>query len=163
VHLAAGLRVVAKSGSEGNTMRKKRVLFVCIHNSARSVMAEAFLNQLCGDQYEAQSAGIEPGTLNPLVKEVMQEIGIDVSGHRPQAVFDVIRSGQLFTNVITVCDETSAERCPIFPGITERLHWGFPDPSALHGTWEEKLAATRVIRDTIKERIAQEFCPAKCL
>lgn len=144
-------------------MRKKKVLFVCIHNSARSVMAEAFLNQLCGDYYEAQSAGIEPGTLNPIVREAMQEIGIDVSGHKPQAVFDVIKSGQIFAYVITVCDETSAERCPIFPGVTERLHWGFPDPSALLGTHEEKLAETRRIRDIIRDKIENQFCLAKCV
>jgi arsenate reductase len=140
----------------------KKILFVCVHNSARSVMAEAFINQLCGDHYEAQSAGIEPGTLNPLVKEVMQEIGIDVSGHKPRAVSDVIQSGQAFALVVTVCDETSAERCPVFPGVTERLHWGFPDPSSLQGTWEEKLAATRKIRDQIRDRIESDFCPRYC-
>lgn len=140
----------------------KKILFVCIHNSARSVMAEAFVNQLCRDKYEASSAGIEPGTLNPIVKEAMAEIGIDVSGHQPRAVFDVIKSGQIFANVVTVCDETAAERCPIFPGITERLHWGFPDPSALQGTHEERLQATREIRDQIKTHIEQQFCAVKC-
>jgi arsenate reductase len=143
-------------------MRKKKVLFVCIHNSARSVMAEAFINQLCGEQYEAQSAGIEPGALNPVVRAVMAEIGIDVSGHKPQAFFDVFKSGQMFAYVITVCDETAAERCPIFPGVTQRLHWGFPDPSVLQGTHEEKLAGAREIRDLIKERIENEFCLQNC-
>jgi len=144
-------------------MRKKKVLFVCIHNSARSVMAEAFVNLFCGDVYEAQSAGLSPGTLNPLVREVMAEIDIDVSGHHPQAAFDVVKSGQIFTHVVTVCDEGAAERCPIFPGVTKRLHWGFPDPSALQGTHEEKLEATREIRDQIRERILHEFCPVNCL
>jgi arsenate reductase len=144
-------------------MRKKKVLFVCIHNSARSVMAEALFNQLCGDRYEAQSAGLEPGTVNPLAVEVLKEEGIDISEYQPRAVFDTIRSGQMFANVITVCDEASAERCPIFPGVTERLHWGFPDPSALQGTWEEKLEATREIRDSIRQRIQDEFCPARCV
>jgi arsenate reductase len=143
-------------------MRKKKVLFVCVHNSARSVMAEAFLNQLCGDEYEAQSAGLEPGTLNPVVAEAMAEIGIDVSGHQPRAVFDVIKTGTLFAYVITVCDGAAAERCPIFPGTTERLHWGFPDPSGLQGTYAEKLEATRVIRDQIKEHIEFEFCALRC-
>jgi len=143
-------------------MNKKKVLFVCVHNSARSVMAAAFLNQLCGDRYEAQSAGLEPGTLNPLVAEVMAEVGVDVSGHQPQAVFDVIKSGQLFANVIAVCDGASAQRCPIFPGVTERLDWPFPDPSALQGTWEEKLAGTREIRDKIKAHIEREFCARHC-
>lgn len=143
-------------------MTKEKILFVCIHNSARSVMAEAFINQLCSERYEAQSAGIEPGKLNPIVAEAMAEIGIDVSGHQPRAVSDVIKSGQQFAYVITVCDETSAERCPIFPGNTQRLHWGFPDPSALQGTSEEKLAATRIIRDSIKNEIMHEFCLQNC-
>ncbi len=144
-------------------MTKKKVLFVCIHNSARSVMGAALLNELCGDQFEAESAGLEPGKLNPLAIQVLKEIGIDVADYQPRAVFDVIKSGVLFANVITVCDETSAERCPIFPGPTERLHWSFADPSALQGTWEEKLAGTREIREQIRQRIQTEFCPAKCL
>src|SRR5207237_10899114 len=100
---------------------KQRVLFICVHNCARSQIAEAFLNQICGDQFEAHSAGLEPGKLNPVVVEAMQEIGIDISGKGTQAVFDVFKSGKMFTYVITVCDETSAERCPIFPGMTKRL------------------------------------------
>ena len=143
-------------------MTPQNIIFVCIHNSARSVMAEVFVNHLCSDKYHAQSAGIEPGTLNPLVVEVMAEIGIDVSGHQPRAVTDVIESGQEFAYAITVCDETSAERCPIFPGVTERLHWGFADPSALDGAPEENLAATRAIRDQIKNRIEHEFCAQHC-
>src|SRR5436853_4625987 len=112
---------------------KKKVLFVCIHNSARSQMAEAFLNQICGSEFEAQSAGLEPGKLNPIVVEAMQEIGIDISRNRTKAVSDIRKSGKSFAYVITVCDEASAERCPIFPGVTTRLHWSFPDPSALSG------------------------------
>src|SRR5476649_94120 len=108
-------------------MKKKKVLFVCIHNSARSQMAEAFLNQICGEEFEAHSAGLEPGKLNPTVVEAMQEIGIDISGNRTKAVFDIIKSGQMFAYVITVCDETSAESCPYFPGQSTRLHWSFPD------------------------------------
>jgi arsenate reductase (thioredoxin) len=134
---------------------KTKVLFVCIHNSARSQMAEAFLNQIGGDRFEAYSAGLEPGKLNPVVVEAMKEIGIDISGNRTKAVDDMIKSGATFGLVITVCDEASAERCPVFPGVTQRLHWGFPDPSALPGSPEEKLAQTRVIRDTIKAKVAQ--------
>lgn len=126
-------------------------------------MAEALINQLCGDHYEAQSAGIEPGKLNPIVAEVMAEIGIDVSGHQPRAVAEMIQSGQAFRYAITVCDETSAERYPIFPGKTERLHWGFADPPALHGSHEQKLAATRTIRDQIKNKIDNVFCPVQCV
>jgi len=140
---------------------KKKVLFVCIHNSARSQMAEAFLNQICGDEFEAHSAGIEPGKLNPVVVEAMQELGIDISRNQTKAVSDFIKSGKTFAYVITVCDETSAERCPIFPGVTERLHWGFPDPSSFQGSSEEKLAKTREVRDTIKKKIEQ-WCTEVC-
>ncbi len=132
---------------------KQRVLFVCIHNSARSQMAEAFLNQLCGDEFEAQSAGLEPGKLNPVVVEAMKEIGIDISRNQTKTVFDMVKSGKLFQYVITVCDEASAERCPIFPGVTSRLHWSFPDPSGFPGTHTEKLARTREVRDAIKAKI----------
>src|SRR4029077_17608405 len=139
--------------SEGSIMKKKKVLFVCIHNSARSQMAEAFLNQVCGEEIEAYSAGLEPGKLNPVVVTAMQEIGIDISGNQTKSVFDMYKSGKVFTYVITVCDEASAEKCPIFPGVTTRLHWSFPDPSAFSGSPEEKLQHTRAVRDTIKEKI----------
>jgi arsenate reductase (thioredoxin) len=86
-----------------------------------------------------QSAGLEPGTLNPLVVEVMREAGFDISQNKTQAVFDVFKSGQLFTYVVTVCSEAEAGGCPIFPGPTRRLHWPFPDPSKVEGTREEKL------------------------
>ncbi len=142
---------------------KKRVLFICIHNSARSQMAEAWLNQICGEHFEAQSAGLEPGTLNRLVVEAMSEVGIDISRKGTQAVHDVWKSGQLFAYVITVCDETSAEKCPIFPGPATRLHWGFADPSALAGMPAEKRAGVRKIRDEIRARVeawCDEVCPA---
>ncbi|MEQ1354374.1 MAG: arsenate reductase ArsC [Candidatus Acidiferrum sp.] len=139
----------------------KKVLFICIHNSARSQMAEAWLNYTCGDFFAAQSAGLEPGSLNPLVVEAMGEVGIDLSKKSTQRVFDVWKSGQIFAYVITVCDETSAERCPIFPGPTTRLHWSFPDPSALTGTPEEKLKRVREIRDEIRQKI-EEWCEEVC-
>jgi arsenate reductase len=141
---------------------KKRVLFVCIHNSARSQMAEAFLKQNCANEFEVHSAGLEPGKLNPIVVEAMQEIGIDISGNPTKAVWDFIKSGQAFAYVITVCDETSAERCPIFPGVTTRLHWSFPDPSSFPGTHDEKLAKTREVRDTIKRKI-ENWCEEVCV
>ena len=134
---------------------KQKVLFICIHNSARSQMAEAFLNQICGETFEASSAGIEPGKLNPNVIEVMREIGIDIAGNKTKSVQDMINSGEKFAYAITVCDETSAERCPIFPGTTKRLHWGFPDPSSFQGTREQILAKTREVRDAIKQKIEQ--------
>ncbi len=142
---------------------KKKVLFVCIHNSARSQMAEAFLNQLCGEDFEAHSAGLEPGKLNPTVIEAMKEVGIDISKNKTKAVFDFVKTGTMFAYVITVCDEASAERCPIFAGVTRRLHWSFPDPSGFQGTREEKLAQTRKVRDSIKSKIEDwcaEVCPA---
>ncbi len=140
---------------------KQKVLFICVHNSARSQMAEAFLNDICGDYFEAHSAGLEPGTLNPIAVEAMREVGIDISHKGTQSVFDVFKSGELFAYVITVCDETSAERCPIFPGVTTRLHWSFPDPAALTGTHKERLAGTRAIRDQIRDRI-EMWCDEMC-
>jgi arsenate reductase len=146
-------------------MTRKNVLFICIHNSARSQMAEAFLNHICGREFEAHSAGLEPGKLNPIVVEAMREVGIDISGNQTKSVTDILKSGKSFAYAITVCDETSAERCPIFPGLTTRLHWGFPDPSALQGTHDEKLEHTRKIRDTIKAQIetwCAKICPVNC-
>jgi arsenate reductase (thioredoxin) len=140
---------------------KQKVLFICSHNSARSQMAEAFLNGICGDYFEAHSAGLEPGSLNPLAVEAMREIGIDISHKQTQSVFDVFKSGELFAYVITVCDESSAQRCPIFAGVTKRLHWSFPDPSELSGTREERLAGTRKIRDQIRARI-EMWCDEIC-
>ena len=140
------------AGNEEKTMDKKKVLFVCIHNSARSQMAEAFLNLLAGDRFKAESAGLEPGILNPLAVEAMKEIGIDISGNKTKSVFDFIEQGKLFNYVITVCDETSGSRCPIFPGHAKRLHWNFADPSALEGTHREKLEKTREIRDQIRAK-----------
>jgi arsenate reductase len=145
---------------------KSKVLFICVHNSARSQIAEAWLNQICGQFFEAQSAGLTPGTLHPLAVEVMREVGIDISKKKTRAVFDVFKSGQLFGYVITVCDETSAQKCPIFPGPTKRLHWSFADPSAVTGTHDEKLARVRQIRNEIRATIENwcaEVCPQSAL
>jgi arsenate reductase len=125
-------------------------------------MAEALLNQSCGDFFAAESAGLEPGTLNPLVVEAMKEVGIDISKKETRAVFDVFKAGKLFSYVVTVCDETSAEKCPVFPGIAKRLHWSFPDPSTLTGSREQKLVEVRKIRDEIHDKIkawCEEVCP----
>ena len=132
-----------------------KVLFVCIHNSARSQMAEAFLNQLGGGMFIAESAGIEAGKLNPNVVEVMKEIGIDISGNKTKEVFDFFRQGKLYQAVITVCDAASAERCPIFPGMVKRVAWSFADPSTFSGTQEEILQQTRQVRDEIKAQVAE--------
>jgi arsenate reductase len=120
-------------------------------------MAEAFVNQLCGDRWDAQSAGLEPGKLNLLVIEVMREAGIDISGNATKSAAEILQSGQQFDAVVTVCDEASAERCPMFPGGGQRLHWGFPDPSQFSGTWNEKLAQTRIVRDAIRAQIEQWY------
>src|SRR5207302_11383996 len=132
---------------------KKKVLFICVHNSARSQMAAALLNKRCGEFFDAYSAGLDPGTLNPLVVEVLREMDIDISKNKTQAVFDVFKSGELFAYVITVCDESSAEKCPIFPGPAQRLHWSFADPAQVTGNYEEKLARVREIRDQIRDKI----------
>jgi arsenate reductase len=133
-----------------------KVLFVCIHNSARSQMAEAFLNKYGGGKYKAESAGLKPGKLNPNVVKVMQEVGIDLSKKGTQGVFDLFRKGALYNAVVTVCDEASAEQCPIFPGKVKRIAWSFEDPSAFRGTEEEVLEHTREIRDEIEVAI-QDF------
>ena len=133
--------------------QKIKVLFVCIHNSARSQMAEAFLNSIAGDNFEAESAGIEPGKLNPIVVEAMGEIGIDISKNKTKSVFEFYELGKTFDFVITVCDKEAAEKCPVFLGVTERLHWNFQDPSAFKGSHSEKLSGTKKIRDQIKQKI----------
>jgi arsenate reductase len=136
-------------------MEKQNVLFICVHNSARSQMAEAFMNEICGDQFVAESAGLEPGTINPVVVEVMREVGIDLSQKKARAVFDVWKSGKLFQYVIAVCAESEEKGCPIFPGITTRLSWPFPDPSRVTGTEAERLQKVRAIRDDIRAKVEQ--------
>lgn len=135
-------------------MDKKKVLFVCVHNSARSQMAEAFLKDLAGDRFEVMSAGLEPGSLNSLAVKVMKDIGIDISKNQSKSAFDLFNQGKLFSYVISVCDAASAELCPLFPGLlTARIHWSFPDPSAFIGAYDEKLEQTRQVRDAIRDKI----------
>jgi arsenate reductase len=131
----------------------QKVLFICIHNSARSQMAEAYLNKFGGDKFSAESAGLEPGVLNPLVVKVMAEDGIDISGNKTKSVFDFYKQGKLFSYVVAVCDAQAAERCPIFPGTGKKLHWPFNDPSKAEGTEEEKMGKIRDIRDSIKSEV----------
>ena len=136
-------------------MEKTRVMFICIHNSGRSQMGEAFLRHLAGDRFEVASAGIEKGALNPLVVKAMAEKGVSMEGHYAKKAQDYVDRGEHFDYVITVCDESNAERCPMFPGKHVRMHWGFPDPSALTGTDEEKLAGIRPIRDAIEGKVRE--------
>jgi len=118
-------------------------------------MAEAFLKKYGSEFFEVESAGLDPGCLNPLVVEVMQELGIDLSKNKTNSAFEFLKQGKSYSYLITVCDETSGERCPIFPGVMERTHWNFTDPSMLEGTKQEKLTKLRLIRDSIKERILE--------
>jgi arsenate reductase len=131
----------------------KRVLFICIHNSARSQMAEAYLNKFGGDQFFAESAGLEAGTLNPLAVQVMKEDGIEISENGTKAVDVFFNEGRQYDYVITVCDEANAARCPIFPGVHRKVNWSFNDPSSFTGTTEQKLAQTRQVRNQIREAI----------
>lgn len=133
---------------------KKKVLFICTHNSARSQMAEAFLNHLYPEKFQAFSAGTKPGSLNPYVVKVMEEIGVDMSGHRSKSVEEFI--GENFDYVVTVCDQAK-ESCPFFPGAKEYLHQSFPDPSSFQGTEEEKLEFTRMVRDKIRAFVEEFF------
>ena len=137
-------------------MDKIKILFVCIHNSARSQMAEAFVNTYHSDKFFAESAGLEPGVLNPLVVKSMADIGIDISKNPTKDVFEFFKNGRIFDYVITVCDEASGQRCPIFPGALKKINWSFEDPSALTGTEEEKLSKISLIRDSIKTKL-EEF------
>jgi arsenate reductase (thioredoxin) len=134
---------------------KTRVLFVCVHNAARSQMAEAFLRELGGDRFEVESAGFEPRPVSPLVVEAMRRVGLDISGATPKEVFDLYRRGRQFQLVISVCDQATAERCPIFPTMTQRLDWSFEDPSTFTGTEEERLAKVERLRDEIRLRIVE--------
>ena len=134
-------------------MTKIRVLFLCIHNSARSQMAEAYLKHFGGEKFIVESAGLESGNLNPFAVDVMLEDGINISANQTKNVDEFLRAGKKYDYVITVCDEASAAKCPVFPGRHNKLNWNFPDPSALTGTHTEKLVSTRAIRDKIKEAV----------
>ena len=133
-------------------MLKTKVLFLCTGNSARSQMAQAFLNRYAGEEFEAYSAGLEPAELNPYTVRVMEELGYDMSQHYAKDCM-VYMGHMHFGYLVTVCAQAE-KNCPaVFPGVSERLHWGFEDPAAFVGTEEETLAKFREIRDQIDERI----------
>ncbi len=134
-------------------MEPIKILFLCIHNSARSQMAEAYMKQLGADKFVAESAGLEAGTLNAFAVQAMNEDGIDISNNKTKSVFDFHKQGKAFQYVVTVCDEASAAQCPIFPGVHKKISWSFADPSQFAGTANEKLAATRQVRDKIKQSV----------
>ncbi len=134
---------------------KNKILFVCIHNSARSQMAEAYLKEMASESFDTYSAGIEPGSLNQIVVEVMKTDGIDISANKVNSVNEFLDQKIKFDYVVTVCDETSAEKCPYFPGNGKRLHWGFEDPSSINGSIEDRINQTIQIRDQIKRRVKE--------
>ena len=116
-------------------------------------MAEAFLKHFGKDKFEAESAGIEKGKLNPFVVQAMQEEGIDISKNQTKEVFDLFREGRSYDAVITVCEKEAAEKCPVFPGRVKRLEWSFPDPSTFVGSDQEILSRVREVRDEIKKEV----------
>jgi arsenate reductase len=130
-----------------------RVLFICIHNSARSQMAEAFLNRLGKGKFIAESAGLEAGKLNPIAVKAMAELGYDISSNKTKSVFDFFQQGKRYEIVVKVCDALNGQRCPIFPSTKVSLNWDLTDPSSLPGTPEEKLKAIKPIRDLIKIKV----------
>lgn len=136
---------------------RPRVLFLCVHNSARSQIAEGILRDLAGDSVDVYSAGSEPSSVNPFAVRVLQDRGIDASAHSSKSV-DAFR-GQLFDYVITLCDD---EICPVYPGKVKRLHWGIPDPSVVPGDSDEKLFAfqrTAVELETRLKEFLQLLAP----
>lgn len=130
-----------------------KVLFVCVKNSARSQMAEAFLNQLGQPDFIAESAGIEKGTLNPIVVKAMAEIGYDISNNSVDSVFDFLKQGNQYSLVVKVCDQVNGQRCPVFPNVLKTLEWNVTDPATLLGSPDEIIEKTRQIRDEIKTRV----------
>jgi arsenate reductase len=129
-----------------------KVLFLCTDNSARIQMAEAFLQKYGASQFEPFSAGLEPKGINPLTVRVMQEIGFDLSGNRSKGI-DEFKGKVHFGYLVTLCHDAE-ENCPrIWPGVNQRLHWSFEDPSAFEGGEEAKLEKFRLIPDQIREKI----------
>lgn len=130
---------------------KKKVIFLCTTNSARSQIAEAFLKKYAGNKFEVYSAGLEPSDINYYTKKVMDEIGFDISGHKSKALSSFLGQAH-FGYLITVCEKAEA-RCPVFPGVSVRLYWPFEDPAAFVGSEEEKIEKFRYVRDEIDKKI----------
>jgi arsenate reductase len=134
-------------------MEPVKILFICVHNSARSQMAEAFANKEGKNTVVAESAGLEPRPVLPSVIETMKEVDIDLSENSSDLVFEFYKQGRLYDYVITVCKESEERECPIFPGLVRRLSWPFDDPEKLEGTSEEKKQALRLLRDKINKKV----------
>ena len=129
---------------------RPRILFLCTGNSARSQMAEGWARFLSKGKVDAFSAGTEPKTLNPLAVRAMADVGIDISTQQSKAM--EVYQGQPFDFIVTVCDRAK-ERCPVWPGMKERIHWSFDDPADATGSEEQRLAVFRRVRDEIRNRI----------
>jgi arsenate reductase len=136
--------------------RPARVLFLCMHNSARSQMAEGLLRSLGGNGVEVESAGTAASFVRPEAISVMNELGIDISGHESKTLEQFLN--QPFDDVITVCDK-AFESCPFFPGAHNQRHWSIDDPAAVVGTEEVRLTAFRSARDELRQRIEHELLP----
>lgn len=135
---------------------KKKVLFICVHNSARSQMAEELLKKLGGDEFKVESAGFKPTSINPLVVKVMKEEGIDLDKKATQSVFSLAKAQNFYGYVITVCDRAKESDCPIFPGMPKRIHWNLENPEDFTGTEEEQIEKIRELKEQIK-RLVLEF------
>lgn len=129
---------------------KIKVLFICVHNSGRSQMAEEYLKLLGEGRFEAESAGYYPTSVNPYVKKAMLEEGIDLTDKKTQSVFDLVRQSKFFGIIVTVCDRANEEECPVFPGVTKKLHWSLENPEDFTGTEEEIMEKVRQLRDKTK-------------
>jgi arsenate reductase (thioredoxin) len=137
---------------------KKKILFLCTHNSCRSQMAEGIVNHFLGDRFRAFSAGTEATQVNPLAVRVLVEIGIDITGHRSKVMDEF--AGESFDYVITLCGDAN-EQCPLFFGGVRRVHIGFDDPSRFSGSVEEVLTEFRRVRDEIRNRLTVFFTGAQ--
>ncbi len=146
---------ITRPGEKDGLDSRPRVLFVCIHNSARSQLAEEYLRQLAGERFVVASAGLTPGKLNPHVVAVLQEDGIDISGKKTQAVADLFRRGETYHWVVTVCSREAEENCPVFPGPVRRLSWPFPDPAGFTGSSDQVRAQVEDLARQIKARVQQ--------
>lgn len=134
-------------------MEKRRVLFICVHNSARSQMAEGYLKHFAGDKFEVESAGVSPGVLNPMAVAAMKDDGIDISQNKTKSIQSLYKQHRHYSYVIAVCSEEVRKQCPVFPGNGQYFHWTVPDPSSIPTNDVDSLAKTKYIRDEIKDHI----------
>lgn len=135
-------------------MEQIRILFLCGQNTARSQIAEAYMDVFGGENFIAESAGLEAGAgVNPVAAEIMKEVGINISEKEVTPVMDLFLAGKSYDYVVAVCDAAKAGKCPDFPGVHRRLHWPFEDIGSLEGSWEEKVEQARFIRDQIRDAV----------